>query len=461
MYRMMKRFVMIPTLGLLAAATAMAMPQQDAAVGQSGAAVAVGARSTAPAAERLYPQDPGDSLYRAARERLNRDDYRQAVDLFREVRSRYPRSRYAPQALYYQAFALYRIGDEDELRAGLDALRELERSYPESAVAREDRQSLATRIEGALARLGDEESYQEIRERAGGAECDEVKLAALNSLLQMRSEQALPILEKVLANRSGDACSVQMREKAVFLLAQHLNEDRVDVMLDVVRNDPSPEVREKAVFWLSQVPGERTVAALEEIVMQSDDRRLQEKAIFALSQHGSGQAARILRDYAMREDASLELREKAVFWIGQSGSEANAGFLKELFRSTQAPELKEKIIFSVAQMGGQENADWLMEVAADPAHGSEIRQKAIFWAGQSGDVSVEQMAAVYDRMSDRELKEKIIFALSQMRDPAAVDKLMDIVRNEEDPALRKKALFWLGQSGDPRAADFLLEIIEG
>ena len=76
-------------------------------------------------------------------------------------------------------------------------------------------------------------------------------------------------------------------------------------------------------------------------------------------------------------------------------------------------------------------------------------------------VSVVQMAELYDRMPDREMKEQIIFALSQQGDRAAVDKLMEIARDEQDTDLRKKAIFWLSQSNDPRVAEFLLTIIEG
>jgi len=443
-------------VGLLAAATAVAMPQSVISSGGERES----AYRTERTADERHPQDPADSLYRAARERLNRNDYRQAAELFREVRRRHAASRYAAQSLYYEAFALYRIGEEDELRAARDALRELRRSYGDAPVTRDDAESLMVRIESALARRGDEEAAGGIVQRSRGEGCDEIRMAALNGLLQMRSEQALPILERVLANRSDDACSVEMREKAVFLLAQHLKEDKVDVMLDVVRNDPSPEVREKAVFWLSQVPGERTVAALEEIVMQSQDRTLQEKAIFALSQHQSDRAGRILRDYAMRESAPLELREKAIFWIGQHRSLANQEFLRQLYASTQEPQLKEKIIFSIAQLRGDENARWLLDLAVNPDETVEVRKKAIFWAGQMG-VSIEQMADLYDRMPDRELKEQIIFALSQSNREESVDKLMEIARTEEDQELRKKAIFWLSQSDDPRVAEFLLSIIEG
>jgi hypothetical protein len=64
-------------------------------------------------------------------------------------------------------------------------------------------------------------------------------------------------------------------------------------------------------------------------------------------------------------------------------------------------------------------------------------------------------------MPERELKEQIIFALSQRHEDGAVDWLLEIARTEEDVELRKKAIFWLSQSDDPRVAEFLLELIEG
>ena len=273
----------------------------------------------------------------------------------------------------------------------------------------------------------------------------------------MNSERAIPILKKVLEQR--DECSARLRRKAVFLVSQHLTEGTVDVLLDVVQNDPDLEVREQAVFWLSQVHSERAVDALEAILESSSSRALQEKAIFALSQHNSDRASRILRDYAMREDASDDLRGKAIFWIGQHSSPENAQFLREIYASTASVELKERIIFSVAQMHGQGNSRWLIDLALEESEPMEARKKAIFWAGQAG-VPISEFARLYDGMSDREIKEQIIFALSQRHERDAVDKLMDIARSDPDGKLKQKAIFWLGQSGDPRVEEFLLEIIQ-
>ena len=97
--------------------------------------------------------------------------------------------------------------------------------------------------------------------------------------------------------------------------------------------------------------------------------------------------------------------------------------------------------------------------AVNPKEDMELRKKALFWAGQSG-VSIQELASLYDRMGDTEMKESIIFTLSQrQKDKASIDKLFDIAKNEKNSELRKKAIFWLGQSRDPRVQQFLVDLI--
>jgi hypothetical protein len=90
-----------------------------------------------------------------------------------------------------------------------------------------------------------------------------------------------------------------------------------------------------------------------------------------------------------------------------------------------------------------------------------MRKQALFWAGQSGNVPVDRLTGLYDRVDDREVKDQLIFVFSQNRSRAAIDKLMSIARSETDVELRKQAIFWLGQSKDPRVQQFLLELING
>jgi TolA-binding protein len=440
----------------------------------------------APPAARLQG-DPADSVYRAAREALNRRDYGQAAQLFASLPQRFPRSGYAPDAYYWRAFALYRLGGEPRLREALTTLRAQQDRFPKAST-RGDAKALERRIQGELARGGDPEAAREVTEAAAalttpptppsppegpeppeppeapeaeGRDCDDdsddMKLAALNALIHMNAERAQPILMKVLARRdAGSAC---LRQKAVFLVAQGGGEGVENVLLQTARSDPDREVREQAVFWLSQVEGETAVAALDSILRSSKDAGVQEKAIFALSQHDSERARAALRGYAERPGISTDLREKAIFWIGQSGGKENEAYLRGLFGKLKEEELRQKVLFSVSQMGGAENGKWLIAVARDRSQAMEIRKQALFWAGQSG-VPLAEFGAIYNSADAKEMREQLIFVYSQRDEPEAVDKLLEIARKDPDSEMRKKALFWLGQSDDPRAAKAIQDIIE-
>jgi HEAT repeat protein len=325
-----------------------------------------------------------------------------------------------------------------------------------------DAPSLRVQIEGALAQRGDREAGRSIAERASQScesEDQELRTMALSALLNMNAERAVPILQEVLESR--DECSVELRRRAVFLVSQHMTDETVDILLDLAHRNPDPdrEVREQAVFWLSQVRSPEAVDALEDILRASDDPEIQERAIFALSQHSSARSTDILKEYAERTDAPQELRENAIFWLGQSPG--GGEYLRELYSTVDTDALREKIIFGVSQSGTRADADWLLERALDESESIDIRKNALFWAGQMG-MDVSRLADLYLNVEDREMKEQIIFALSQSpNEQQAADQLMEIARSEEDSELRRNAIFWLGQIDDNRVADFLLELIRG
>jgi HEAT repeat protein len=442
-----------------------------------------------------YDQDPGDSLYRAGQQLLNSGRYAEAADVFTKLTQRYPRSAYTADAYYWAAFAQYRSGDEDNYKQALANLETQRRRYPRANTLA-DGQALEARIQGELARQGDPQAAEWVRRhaesaavpptppvpptaavppsaalpptapappRAGAAQAgcpsdndDDPRMVALNALLQMDAEAAVPILKKVLARR--DPCSGPLRRKAMFIVSQKRTAETEDILLNAARTDPDPEVREQAVFWLSQVGTERAVGALDSILQSSQDVEIQKKALFALSQIRGERGSQILRQYALRSDAPAEAREQAIFWLGQQRSTDNAAFLRDLYGKLTDQDLKERVIFSLSQMHTAENGRWLMDLAQNEREPMEMRKKALFWAGQMG-APLSDLVALYDRTTNMEMKEQLIFVYSQRHDPAAIDKLIDIAKRETNPDLRKKAIFWLGQSNDPRARQVLIDII--
>ncbi|HJU64064.1 MAG TPA: HEAT repeat domain-containing protein [Gemmatimonadaceae bacterium] len=415
----------------------------------------------------MFPRDPADSLYRVAREALTGGEYSRAAELFKRITDEYPRSEYAGDAMYWRAFALYRNARGPDLETALRVLREQERRYP-NAATRRDARELAVRINGERARRGDPSAAEStiaiaksgaVRQDSCPDADDEndVRAAALNALLNMDAEQALPILRQVLSRH--DACFNSMRRKAVFLVAQKNSPEAAELLLSVIRSDPVPDIRREAVFWMSQIRGDETVTVLDSILRNTDDSEMRDRAIFALSQHNSERSREILRGYVSRPGVSAETQKQVIFALGHySGHEDNAGFLRELYPRVQDAELKQVIIQSVAQIKGEENARWLVSLARNEREDMEVRKQALFWMGQSG-AALEPIIELYTTLGDQELKEHLIFVLSQRNERAATDKLISIARTETNRELRAKAIFWLGQKRDPRVQQLLMEII--
>jgi HEAT repeat protein len=414
----------------------------------------VGVQAPAP----WLQEDPGARAYAQAREALNAARYQAAAEAFAELRRQHAQSVYAADSYYYQAFALSRLGSRAQLRQARDLLQTQINEYSQASTLADARE-LMVRVDAQLARQGDAQAAATITQQATDP-CgpdQELRAAALNALMNMNAERAIPILKQVLEERG--TCSAELRQQAVFLISQKMDEESVDILLDLAhRNpDPDPEVREQAVFWLSQVRSEEALDALESILRESDDPDLQENAIYAISQHRSARSGQILREYAERTDVPPGLRENAIFWIGQAPG--GVEYLKSIWARLDTPELKENILHAVAQADDEASRAWLMERARDRSEDLEIRTNALFWLAQSHSFSIDELRDLFASFSDPEMREQLIFSASQRNEAEAVDFLMEVAENPENGELREQAIFWLGQSKDPRVPEFLLRII--
>lgn len=437
----------------------------ESGLAEARAAGRMAGREAALAPAPWLQEDPGARSYQQARDLLARGRYDAAARAFAQLRDDHPESGYVPDSYYWEAFARSRDGGPAQLRRAVDLLALQAERHPEAATL-EDADALRMRIEGELALRGDARAAAVIAQEAQ-VPCGpghETRLAALSALMNMNEDQALPILQDVLRQR--DACSAELRARAVFLIAQELTSESVDILLDLAhRNpDPDPEVRGQAVFWLHQVQTPEALAALESILAESDDPELQEQALFGIAQRtGDPRAMEALRGYASRSDVSDELRGNAIFWIGQNTAADGDRYLIELYPELDDPELKENALFAIAQSGSEAAHTWLLERARDPSEDMELRMNALFWAGESGTLpdSGIDLRALFDSFEDSEMREQVVFVAAQRGSEADIDFLMEVARNTDDPELRQSAIFWLGQSDDPRVPEFLMSLLRG
>lgn len=143
--------------------------------------------------EGWLPQDPADSLYRAAREQLRERRYEQAARTFASIRTEFPRSGYVGDSFYFEALARSRLEGAEQRRRALALLIEQRREHPDAATVSDSR-TLSVRIESELARQGDARAAEAVMRAAGAAADDPVgcdpeeqalRAAALSALLQM------------------------------------------------------------------------------------------------------------------------------------------------------------------------------------------------------------------------------------------------------------------------------------
>ena len=411
--------------------------------------------------EPWLSQDPADSLYRAARDLLNRSQYRNAAETFRVISSRYPSSGYAPDAMYFQAYSLYKIGGQNELRTALQLLEQQRQKFPN---ARIPDPALLTRIQGELASRGDASAAIAVQGSARqGPTCNPedmaVRLEALNALSRMNIDSTTPILRRVLSRR--DECSVRLRRQAITLMAKSPDANTTDIIIDVLKNDPSPEVRRAALSWLGEVPSERGAAALDEILRSQNprDEELHSSALNALASSRNPRAAQALRTVIERRDVSENLRRNAMTMLARTDS-ANAGqYFRTLYPKLESRRLQEQALTQIARLRGEDNQRWMLAFVRDTTQPVAMRTNALSYLTRSTTTPLADVGSLYKAVPEFELKEAIITSLASRKEPEAVDQLISIYQASTDSKLKLRIINVLSRRDDPRTQKLLIDIL--
>jgi hypothetical protein len=173
-------------------------------------------------------------------------------------------------------------------------------------------------------------------------------------------------------------------EPAIFVLSLHDHPQTVGFLQKIAGGKQTVEIRKSAAFWLGQIPGDESFAALVDLFKNEKNRDMKEQLVFAISQHGSEKATEQLMDIA-KSDPDFEIRKKAIFWLGQMASMKTLKALDDIVESDDETEIKTSAVFAISQHGDQEHAVELLMNIARHNKNPEVRKKAMFWLGQTGD----------------------------------------------------------------------------
>ena len=277
-----------------------------------------------------------------------------------------------------------------------------------------------------------------------------------------------PVIQPLLALARDSQRAEHTRRQAILWLGLLGDATVIPALVQFARDDADDgddrKGRKKglggsAMAALNSLDGDVGVPALIDLA-RSGSVGTRRDAAFWLGQNGSESARRMLHTMIENANEASRVRAHAIFSLTHSGEtpESEFAYLRNLYSRIDDEKVKEAIIQGMQEDEGA-GGRWLIERAVDARESSELRKKAIFWAGQREATPTAELVRVYREADSQDLREHAIFVLSQRDEEAAIDALLRIAREDPDTRMRSKALFWLAQKDDPRVKKLIAELV--
>ncbi len=366
-------------------------------------------------------------LYDDGRDDLDEERYDRATAKFKQLAD-----MNGPQtdaALYWKAYAENRMGKRD---AALTTIADLKRRFPQSRWQK-DADVLGLEVK--------QSSGQSVKPGDQGDE--ELKMLAIQGLMNSDPERAMPLLEKVI-NGSG---SPREKSRALFVLAQNGSGRGREIIGRIAKGQSNPELQREAIKYLGLFGGAQSRQIMAEVYAANADTSVKRTILRAYMLGGDHErlfaAAKSEKDESLRREA-----------IRQLGLVHGVGELEQLYQMEASTDLRREILqaFFLAGESGK------LVQAAQSEKDPELRRAAIRNLGLiHSDDSAKALQAIYGRETDRGLKEEVLNAYFLQGNAAA---LVAIARGEKDAELKKTAVSKLSLMHSKEATDYLMELLQ-
>ncbi len=369
--------------------------------------------------------EEAEEAYERGSDSLDESEGDDAVRAFSEVVGL--GGRRADGALYWKAYALAKLSKKAE---ALAALADLKKANAESRWAKE-----ANALELELRQGG---------QAATDAHADEeMKLLALNALMNSDEGRAIPLLEGFLQGNQ----SPRLKDRALFVLSQSESPRAREILVRTAKNAPTPDLQLRAIKYLGLSGDRPSLQALGEIYASSPDVSVRRAILRAFMT--ADDTAPVLA--AAKAEKAPELRLEA---IRQLGAMEASDELLQLYRIETTLDLKEEILQA---LGVAEAVTPLGEIAKGEAD-ARLRRAAIQALGiidskESGGV----LRSLYPVQRDVASKKAVMEALFVQENARA---LIEIATAEKDPTLRREAVEKLSVMDSAEAQQYMIEILQ-
>jgi len=394
-----------------------------------------------------------------AREALNKAEYELAARLMRQVYEADTKAETAGNALYWEAFARYRMKRTEELKKAVELLQLQQQEFAHAATAHEG-EALLARLYAEMAERGEIGAITKIETMSEEERIrEETRIQALHALMNMNPDKAMPILEKIVRDETGN--SIELRQNALFVLCRGDDQRSEDLLIDLAHTTTEPEMLSEIVICLSMKGSDRALDTIIALFEKTENSCIAAEAMFAIGRHGSERAFQVLANIARDPNQPSDVRAEALFGLAHTGRDADIVQLaSDILATDDDHEVLEAALFSLSRTDSEVPEQIFMDLVNNPEVNDDLRAQALFFAARRHELPLEFVMQVYDKAENADLKLQACHVISEMDDSdASLDALISIARRETDPEVKQNIMFWIGRSDNEKAADYLLEVI--
>jgi len=368
-----------------------------------------------------------DSLYERGLSALDSHRYDQALEFFTEVATR--GGTHAEGALYWKAYALNKLGRRDDATA---ALAELRKTFPSSRWL-DDAKALEIEVKQSSGQRVSPESESN----------DDLKLLALEGLVQSDPDRAFPHLETLLKGPQPPS----LKKRAIYVLALSNSPRAQQLLVQIARGGTgNPDLQMTAIQYLGR-NGKDTNKSniLFEIYNSSPDANVKRAVIREM---GSNRDKDHLMQIA-KSDKSVDMREEAIRYVA---GPSTAQDMWALYQSESDPEVRRAILDYVS--GSTDKLIEIVKTEKDP----KLRRSAIQHLGSVKAASAsDTLVQIYGTEQDQQVKRAIIDTLAAERQ---AKPMIDIFHKETDPEMKKAIVRRMLDLKTPEVNQILEEILK-
>lgn len=238
--------------------------------------------------------------------------------------------------------------------------------------------------------------------------------------------------------------------------------DRIgSALVQIATNESDVQgVRTAALSALSRLDHGAGIQPLVQLASSNLTSWVGREAMTVLARSGDPRAREFLRSTAQRTDLPDEVQAVALRGLGReyvTGQDAN--LLRSIYPRLTGQRSRDAVLGSLAELGGSENVQWLVGLVRDDKAAPESRQRALQYLTRAG-ATTPSLLALYEPITDTQMRQNLIGVYSRISDKAATDKLVWIAKNEQNPALKRRAISALSRNSDPAIRQALQDIVE-